>query len=88
MSDDRFPADKPFPFLVYGVAMEPTFHNRQTVQVDPTAYRNPSSERGDIVAFWLVAGGRPDMPSCARVLGLPGETVEVMDGDVYINQTL
>jgi signal peptidase I len=45
--------------------------------------RLPKLERGDIVVFWY-----PEDPSKSyikRVLGLPGETVEVRDGRVFIN---
>jgi signal peptidase I len=39
--------------------------------------------RGDIVAFW--SPENPNMRLVKRVIGLPGETLEVRDRDVYIN---
>src|SRR5262245_26274846 len=39
--------------------------------------------RGDIVAFW--SPQNPEMRLVKRVIGLPGETIEIRDRDVYIN---
>ena len=39
--------------------------------------------RGDIVAFWSPED--PDLRLVKRVIGLPGETIEVRGGDVYID---
>ena len=39
--------------------------------------------RGDIVAFW--SPQNPEMRLVKRVIGLPGETVEIRDRDLYIN---
>jgi len=39
--------------------------------------------RADIVAFW--SPEVPDLRLVKRVIGLPGETLEIRDGDIYIN---
>jgi signal peptidase I len=39
--------------------------------------------RGDIVAFWSPAD--PELRLVKRVIGLPGERVEMREGDIYIN---
>src|SRR5262245_26754386 len=40
-------------------------------------------ERGDIIAFWSPED--PNTRLVKRVIGLPGETIEIRDHDVYIN---
>jgi len=72
-------------FRIDGTSMEPNIHNGEYVIVNKTAYwfgHNP--QRGDVIIF-----NAPDQPQndrVKRVIGLPGETVEVTgDGSVYIN---
>src|SRR5437867_1146337 len=40
-------------------------------------------QRGDIIAFW--SPENPEMRLVKRVIGLPGETIEIRNRDVYIN---
>ena len=70
-------------FRIEQTSMQPNLHEGQYVLVNKTAYwfgHNP--RRGDVVIFQV-----PDQPDrIKRVIGLPGETVEVKpDGTVYIN---
>ena len=44
---------------------------------------NPAVQRTDILAFW--SPEVPDLRLIKRVIGLPGETLEIRDGDIYIN---
>jgi len=64
--------------IVDGVSMYPTLHPNDVVRAR-TAY--VGAQRGDIV---IVAGERGE-PMIKRVVGLPGETVTVYRGFVYIN---
>ena len=41
-------------------------------------------QRTDILAFW--SPEVPDLRLIKRVIGLPGETLEIRDGDIYINE--
>ena len=70
--------------LVQGPSMEPTFYEGQRVLVNALAYRIGQPNRGDVIVFhWKY---RPeDEPFIKRVIGLPGEEVEVRAGTVYIN---
>jgi len=72
-------------FRIDGTSMEPNLHNGQYVIVNKTAYwfgRNPS--RGDVIIF--NAPDQPNYDRVKRVIGLPGDTVEVKpDGTVYVN---
>ncbi|MDY6892202.1 MAG: signal peptidase I [Chloroflexota bacterium] len=71
-------------FRIEGTSMEANLHDHQYVLVNKTAYwfgSNPT--RGDIIVF--EAPDQPDFDRIKRVIGLPGETVEVKgDGTVYI----
>jgi signal peptidase I len=69
-------------FTVKGAAMEPTFAVGEVVRiepVDPTALR-----RGDVV---LIAPFDAD-PYLKRIIGLPGDTLGIRDGRVYVNGEL
>ncbi len=72
------------PFLVRGASMEPNFHNWDYLIVDEISYRFRNPERGEVVVFKF-----PNDPSqryIKRIVGLPGETVQVQDGHVTIFQ--
>ena len=67
---------------VLGQSMEPNLHTAQRVVVEKVTYRFfHGPRRGDIVVIDLP--GQTEM-LIKRVLGLPGETVEVRGGEVYI----
>ena len=72
------------PFLVRGESMEPNFHNWDYLIVDEISYHFRSPERGEVIVFKF-----PNDPSqryIKRIVGLPGETVEVQDGQVTISR--
>lgn len=68
---------------VDGLSMEPRVHAGDIVLINTLAYRFGHVERGDVVAF------RHDAPNpetyIKRVVGLPGERVEIRDGVVRID---
>ena len=70
--------------IVYGQSMEPNLHPNQRLIVDKLSYRLHSPQRNDIVVVDL-----PDMEEMLvkRIVALPGETVEVRRGLVYVNGT-
>ena len=73
------------PFYVSGPSMEPNFHNNQYIIVDQISYRFDSPNRGDVVVFkWPQ---NIAISFIKRIIALPGETVEVRDGEVYIYNT-
>ncbi|MEX1052046.1 MAG: signal peptidase I [Patescibacteria group bacterium] len=69
--------------VVRGQSMEPSFHDGQVLAVSKISYQIGNPERGDIVAMFFP--GETDKRFIKRVIGLPGETVVVSDGLVYIN---
>ena len=68
---------------VLGQSMEPNLHSTQRVVVEKVTYRFlHGPRRGDIVVIDLP--GQTEM-LIKRVVGLPGESVEVRNGQVYID---
>jgi len=70
-------------------SMEPTIQANDRVLIDKITYRVANPKRGDIIVFaapqaLLNQNLRDDL--IKRVIGLPGETVEVKQGWVYINR--
>jgi signal peptidase I len=67
---------------VLGQSMEPTLHSSQRVVIEKVSYRLHGPRRGDIVVI-----DSPDQSEMLikRVVGLPGETIEVRNGRVIID---
>ena len=70
------------PFLVKGQSMEPTFQNSDYLIIDEISYRFREPERGEVVVFKYPRN--PSQRFIKRIIGLPGETVEIKDGEVII----
>jgi signal peptidase I len=68
---------------VEGLSMEPNLHTDQRLVVEKVSYRFSGPQRFDIVVLKVPSQG--DELLIKRVIGLPGETVEIRDGRVYIN---
>lgn len=70
--------------MVSGDSMYPYLHNKDQLMMDKLSYRFHDPERFDIVVFPVVRDGKEEY-YIKRVIGLPGETVQILDGYVYIN---
>jgi len=70
------------PFLVRGASMEPNFHNWDYLIVDEISYRWRSPERGEVIVFKYPRDA--SQRYIKRIIGLPGETIEVNDGKVTV----
>jgi signal peptidase I len=68
---------------VEGQSMEPNLHSNQRLVVEKLSYRFHGPQRFDVVVLKLPSQG--DELLIKRVVGLPGETVEIRDGHVYID---
>ncbi len=71
---------------VEGQSMEPNLHSNQRLVVEKLSYRFHGPERFDVVVLKLP--DQSDELLIKRVVGLPGEKVEIRDGHVYINGEL
>ena len=67
-----------------GDAMTPSIRNGEVVLVDRLVIDMKELSRGQIVAF-RPNGNKEVHFYIRRVAGLPGETVQILDGSVYIN---
>ena len=67
-----------------GDSMNPALKNGDVVLVNRLVYQIKSPARGDIIVF-RPGGNEKTHYSIKRVAGLPGETVQIIDGSVYID---
>jgi signal peptidase I len=70
------------PFYVKGASMEPSFYDHEYLIIDELSYRFREPVRGDIVVFKYPKD--PTQFFIKRVVGLPGEKIEVRDGYVFV----
>jgi signal peptidase I len=70
------------PFFVRGASMTPNFDNGQYLVVDEISYRLGEPQRSEVVVFRYPLD--PSQYYIKRIVGLPGETVEINDGRVII----
>jgi signal peptidase I len=75
------------PIRVEGISMLPTYQNGSVNFVNRLAYLRHDPKRGDVVGIRLSDPGltRPSLLYLKRIIGLPGETVAFVDGQVLIN---
>ncbi len=67
-----------------GDSMEPTLSHDDTVVINKLSYLRSGPERFDVIVY-RASESEHDFYSIKRVIGLPGETVQIMGGCVYIN---
>ena len=68
--------------FVHGHAMKPTYNNGDLVLVNKIGYRIHSPKRGDVILF-KVNQDETERYVIGRLMGLPGETVQIRDGKFY-----
>jgi signal peptidase I len=72
-------------FEVFQTSMEPNFHEGQRVIVFKAAYWSwlGHPHRGDVIVLKAPAGAEGDF--IKRVIGIPGDSIEIIKGVTYIN---
>lgn len=73
------------PFVIQGSSMEPNFHEADYLIVDELSYRFREPRRGEVIVFKFPYDISKRF--IKRIIGLPGETVEIKDGKVIITTT-
>jgi len=73
------------PVKVEGTSMMPTLDDQERIFINKFVYRFhfEKIDRGDTVVFWFP--GDPSKSYIKRVIGMPGDQVEVRDGNVIVN---
>lgn len=70
--------------IVDGPSMEDTLHNGENVLVDKISPRIGNLDRFDIIVFYPY-GKDVNEYYVKRIIGLPGETIQIIGSDIYIN---
>jgi len=74
------------PMIISGSSMEPNFHDKNAALINKFWYLFKKPSRGEVVVFRF-PGTRTDL-YVKRIIGLPGETVEIKDNNVFIDNKL
>jgi len=71
------------PVKVEGTSMAPLLSDQERIFINKFVYRFEPIQRGDVVVFWYPLDHTKSF--IKRVVGLPGETVEIRQGALYVN---
>lgn len=73
-------------YIVDGPSMRPTLENHERLVVNKFIYNFHEPERGDVLVFRYPRD--PSRDFIKRVIALPGDTIEIKDGQVFVNDQL
>ena len=73
------------PYQIPSGSMLPTIQLQDRIIANRLVYHFSSIQRGDIIVFEPPEALDPETPFVKRVIGLPGDTVEVRDGEVRVD---
>jgi signal peptidase I len=74
------------PVKVEGTSMAPLLSDQERIFINKFVYRFEDIHRGDVVVFWYPLDRSKSF--IKRVIGLPGETVDIRHGLLYVNGQL
>lgn len=74
------------PFYVEGASMEPNFYQNEYLIIDEISYRFNAKQRGEVIIFKNPKDTRSYF--IKRIIALPGETVTIEDGRVFIDEEI
>ena len=69
--------------MVSGDSMYPYLHNKDQLMMDKLSYRFHDPERFDIIVFPFQY--QSNTYYIKRIIGMPGDTIDIVDGKVYLN---
>jgi len=72
------------PFVVNGASMDPNFHDADYLIIDELTYRTREPERQEVIVFKYPL--YPSYKYIKRIIGLPGEKIEIKDGEIFITK--
>ena len=77
------------PTIIKESSMEPNFYENHYLLISKQSYRTHEPERGDVIVFHssLVQENGNEKMLIKRVIGLPGDVIDITGGMVYINGT-
>ncbi|HNY36009.1 MAG TPA: signal peptidase I [Candidatus Pacearchaeota archaeon] len=70
------------PFMVKGSSMEPNYHSGDYLIIDELSYKLREPQRGEVIVFKYPLN--PSYRYIKRIIGLPGETIEIKNGEVFV----
>src|ERR1700719_583995 len=73
------------PVKVEGTSMAPLLSDQERIFINKFVYRFDPIERGAVVVFWYPLDRSKSF--IKRVVGLPGETIEIRSGHLYLNNS-
>ena len=73
--------------IVKGTSMENTLHHNESLLVDKLSYYFSEPDRFDIIVFYPRKNNSKEY-YVKRVIGLPGETIQIINSEIYINGEL
>lgn len=76
------------PHQVNGHSMDPTFEDKEYLLTDKLTYRRREPNRGEIIVFHAPENAGCPTGGCdfiKRVIGIPGDRIEIKEGKVYVN---